>query len=254
MKEAIYKLVDVLTFRRGLSRNINGFHVKLPARYVNYFPDNYEAANFRFLKDNVKAGDTIFDIGAHIGLFSTIAARLAGNAGRVISFEPSSETFKLLNETIRINGLSKNIFPRHAAVGDRSGKVTFFVSPIRGDNSNSIVSYKNDRELIPVEVDLVSVDDLVKADPGIRPSFMKIDVEGAELDALRGASFTMLNIKPLIILAIHPEPIKEKGDSIETIYHFIKTHGYRATLNGKAVGVEDLVNRNGLFDLHLLPG
>lgn len=253
MKETIYKLVNLLTFGRGLSRNINGFSVKLPTRYVNYFPSNYEADNFRFLKQHVKEGDTVFDIGAHIGLFSTIAAQLTGTNGKVLSFEPSNETFKLLLETIRINGNSKNIFPRQAAVGDRSGKVTFFVSPIRGDNSNSLVSYKNDRELIPVETDLVCVDDIVSSDRTLRPVFMKIDVEGAELDALRGASETIRTIRPHIILAVHPEPIKEKGDSIEAICHFIRSHNYKSLLGGKVVEADEIVRKTGLFDLHLIP-
>lgn len=253
MKETLYKLVNLITFKRGLSRNINGFRLKLPARYVNYFPSNYEAENFKFLKAHVKEGDTVFDIGAHIGLFSTIAARLTGPAGKVLSFEPSAETFKLLSETIRINKLSKNIIPHQAAVGDRTGKVTFFVSPIKGDNSNSLISYKVDRELIPVEVDLLCIDDVVANDKSLRPAFIKIDVEGAELDALRGASHTMQTIRPVIILAIHPEPVKEKGDSIEAICHLIQSHNYTATLGGKIVGVNDLVHRTGLFDLHLIP-
>ena len=249
----MYKLVDLLTFKKGLTRNINGFQLKLPARYVNYFPSDYERENFSFLKDHVKVGDTVLDVGAHIGLFSVISSRLCGNSGKVLSFEPARETFALLQQTIRINDLSNLIIPRQAAVSDRSGKITFYVSPIRGDNSNSLVSYKDDRELIPVEVDMVSIDDLVAADHALKPSFIKIDVEGAELDALRGASYTMRTCKPAMILAIHPEPIREKGDSVEAIFHFIREHRYTARLQGKVVALNDIVHIRDLFDLHLLP-
>ncbi len=252
MKETLYKLVDLLTLRRGLARRINGFNLRLPARYVNYFPSNYESENFKFLQSSVKEGDVVLDAGAHIGLFSTIAASISGANGKVYSFEPAAQTFRLLQETIRINHLTGQVIPYNAAVGERSGKVTFFVSPIKGDNSNSMVSYKDDRELKPVEVDMMCIDDLVKKEK-LKPSFIKIDVEGAELDALRGAAQTLITARPVLILAVHPQPVKEKGDSIEAICHFIRTHNYRCYLHGKLVSEEDLVNLTDLFDLHLLP-
>ena len=86
-----------------------------------------------------------------------------------------------------------------------------------------------------------------------RVDFLKIDVEGAELDALRGASYTMRTCKPAMILAIHPEPIREKGDSVEAIFHFIREHRYTARLQGKVVALNDIVHIRDLFDLHLLP-
>ena len=75
MKEVVYKLLDTVTGGKGLRKTINGFSVKLPTRYVNYFPADYEQQNFAFLRKHVKQGDTIMDIGAHIGLFATAAAQ-----------------------------------------------------------------------------------------------------------------------------------------------------------------------------------
>ena len=162
MKELIYRLVDTVTGGKGLKKTINGFPVKLPTRYVNYFPTDYETDNFNFLKRYVKPGDQVLDIGAHIGLFAVSAAQLAGKKGRIYAFEPASETQQLLRQTIAINNMQDVIQPYEAAVGSHTGKITFYVSDIKGDNSNSLVSYKDDRKLNAKEVDIFRIDDFVQ--------------------------------------------------------------------------------------------
>jgi len=177
MKEFIYKLLDLFTGGKGLKKKINGFIVKLPTRYINYFPADYEKENFQFLKRHVKPGDQVLDIGAHIGLFATAAAQLTGNNGKVYAFEPAAETQVLLRQTISINRMENVIEPYSEAMGASSGKTVFYVSPIKGDNSNSLVSYKDDRELQAMEVNMFSIDDFVKNKNLQKLAFIKIDVE-----------------------------------------------------------------------------
>ena len=252
MKEAIYKIIDVFTGGTGLSKHIHGIKVKLPTRYINYFPSDYEKENFDFLKRNVKQGDTVLDIGAHIGLFSVIASKLSGISGKIYAFEPSGETFSLLQKTISINSIS-NIEPVHAAVGATPGEITFYVSQVKGDNSNSLVSYKTDRELIPETVKMHSVDSFVKEKNLTSIKFMKIDVEGAEYDALRGAENTLRSLKPVCTLGIHPEAVAAKGDKLGDIYDFVQGCGYRLLLNDIVVGRETFTSETGLVDFHMIP-
>ncbi len=253
MKEVVYKLLDTFTGGKGLRKTINGFPVRLPARYVNYFPSDYEQDNFMFLKKHVKPGDTVLDIGAHIGLFSTAAAQLTGNNGKVYAFEPAAETNTLLKHTIHINQLQQIVEAYSEAMGATSGNTVFYVSAIRGDNSNSMVSYKEDRELNPVNVAMYSIDDFVQLKKIERLAFIKIDVEGAEYDALKGATNTLRNLKPACIVAIHPEPIAAKGDRLDLIYDLIANCGYEIFCNQKIMDKETFCNNRELIDLHILP-
>jgi FkbM family methyltransferase len=253
MKETVYKIIDWFTRGNGLRRKINGYSVRLPTRYINYFPSDYEAANFHFLKQYLRKGDTVLDIGAHIGVFSSAAAILTGEKGKVYAFEPSKQTFDLLQKTISINKSGNVVEGVHAAIGGYTGKINFFVSSIAGDNSNSIVAYKEDRELFPAEVDIFTIDDFVAAHKIEQIKYMKIDVEGAELDALKGARYVLKRMQPFIILAIHPEAIAAKGDSLKNIYDLITNASYMITYNGKEVDEERFCSNKQLEDYHLLP-
>lgn len=252
MKEAIYKIIDAFTGGTGLTKQIHGFRVKLPTRYINYFPSDYEKENFDFLRRNVKEGDTIFDIGAHIGLFSVISSRLTGPTGKVFAFEPSGQTYSLLNKTIAINNIT-NIRAVHAAVGAGPGEITFYVSPVKGDNSNSLVSYKTDRELIPEKVKMYNIDSFMEEKNLDSVRFMKIDVEGAEYDALRGAEKTLKTMKPVCTLGIHPEAVAAKGDKLGDIFDFVQSCGYRLLLDDKVVSREEFISETGLIDFHMVP-
>ena len=253
MKEVVYKILDVFTRSKGLRKTINGFSVKLPTRYINYFPSHYEQENFDFLKQHVKEGDHVLDIGAHIGLFSVITAQLTGSKGKVYAFEPAAETNALLKQTTSINHLENTIEIYQQAMGASSGKTTFYVSAVKADNSNSLVSYKDDRELYAMDVDMLCIDDFVKNKNLASLAFIKIDVEGAEYDALCGAMNTLKNLRPACIVAIHPEPIAAKGDSLEKIYDLIAGNGYHIYYQKKIISKETFCNNRDLIDLHVLP-
>lgn len=253
MKELIYKIADFLTGGRGLTKTINGFRITFPFRYANYFPENYEESNFRFLRDQVTEGDIVLDIGAHIGLFSVAASTQVKPKGKVYAFEPAEETIPLLAKTVFLNQATDTISIIQAAVGEKSGTTTFYVSDIKGDNSNSLISYKDDRKLFAKEVTLYSIDEFIKLYKLKNLRFIKLDVEGAELDALKGASETLKNMRPACIVAIHPEPILAKGDTLEDIYDLIIEQRYQISLDGKSISREAFCSNRNLIDLHILP-
>jgi len=253
LKELIYKIADFLTGGRGLTKTINGFRITFPFRYANYFPENYEESNFRILRDQVTEGDIVLDIGAHIGLFSVAASTQVKPKGKVYAFEPAEETIPLLAKTVFLNQAGDTISIIQAAVGEKSGTTTFYVSDIKGDNSNSMISYKDDRKLFAKEVKLYSIDEFVKLNILKNLRFIKLDVEGAELDALKGASETLKNLRPACIVAIHPEPVLAKGDTLEDIYDLIVEHRYQISLEGKPISREAFCSNRNLIDLHILP-
>lgn len=249
----IYSLLEAITFGQGLYKTINGVSVKLPAKYIRYFPSNYEKENFAFLKSCCGEGATILDIGAHIGLFSTIAAKIAGQYGKIFAFEPAPATIPVLHQTIKINELEKLIIPVNQAMGKEVGNTTFFVSDDEADNSNSLISYKEDRKLNGVQVEVNTIDNFVMTKKLSKINFIKIDVEGAEYDTLLGGQNVFKRYKPNIIVAIHPEPIEKKGDRLEDIFDLIEQMRYDIICNGKLITKEQFCSNRELIDLHLLP-
>ena len=253
MKELIYKIIDLITGGGGLTKTINGITLRLPTRYINYFPKDYEKENFSFLEQECKKGNVVLDIGAHIGLFATAASKTVGNSGKIFAFEPAPQSYKLLQKTIAINKMGSIIEARNEAIGNAIGKTTFFISDIEGDNSNSLVSYKVDRHLHGIDIVVSTIDSFIEVKKLPLVRFIKIDVEGGEYDVLQGATGTFAQSRPAVILAIHPEAIKAKGDRLEDIYDLIVKNKYIITYQQAELSKEKFCNNMELIDLHLLP-
>lgn len=248
VKNVAYSVLNVLTLKKGIQRTINGFKVRFPARWSRYYPADYEKENYAFLQQFVKPGMEVIDIGGHIGLFSVCCSQLNRGSGKVISFEPTPGTYALLKETLAINKCT-NVTPVQAAVSEKEGTDTFYVSHTAGCNSNSLVKNKEEKDLSAYDVKLVTIDGIVTTH-GITPSLIKIDAEGAELDVLKGGVKTFKQMKPVLILGLHPAFIKQKGDSLEAIWDLLAGVSYKTEMEGKEMSREDFCSRDLLFDVH----
>ncbi|HEV8286795.1 MAG TPA: FkbM family methyltransferase [Chitinophagaceae bacterium] len=254
LKENFYKIYDLITFGKGVKKELNGFVVKLPVRYSRFFPNNYESENFDFLKKNCEQGFVVIDIGAHIGLFSVCASQLAGSSGRVYSFEPAPATHNLLLKTISINKKKGIILPRKEGIGEKESTVFFNVSDIEGDNSNTIINYENDRKdrnLKKIEINITSIDNFVQQNNITKVDFVKIDAEGYEYRVLKGGIRTLKSFKPFIILAVHPEAIRCNGDSLEQIYDLLMDVQYNIIYQKRYITKQDFCSQALIFDVHL---
>lgn len=250
IKNAGYYLYDLLTLKKGRSRKINDMDIRFPVRWSRYFPSAYEADNYSFIRRHVKEGSEVIDIGAHIGLFSVYCSRLAGTSGKIISFEPTPGTFSIMQETLRLNKCS-NVIPMQAAVGASPGKATFYVSnEHEGCNANSLVKNRNNAQ--GYDIDMRSIDSICREE-GMKPRLIKIDAEGAELDVLKGGLETFQNVKPLVILGLHPAFIKSKGDSLSGIWDLVKSCNYKMLYNEKEMTESEFISQADLFDVQLIP-
>lgn len=176
-----------------------------------YWLGTYELEKQKLFEEMVKKGDTIFDIGAQAGFYSLLAAELTGEKGKVFAFEPAPVNAAYLKRHIDLNKY-KNIFVYEAAVSDRSGFISFELGENRFTGRISASG--------GLKVPCVSLDDLVEKGDLPAPDVLKIDVEGAELAVLKGASALIKKYRPGIFLSIHG---KEKSD--ELVY-FFKNSGY----------------------------
>ena len=148
------------------------------------------------VKRLLRPGDTAVDIGANIGLLTMAFARSVGPAGKVYSFEPEKRMADLLERTIAMNGLSQVTLSRKA-VSAEAGKLSFNVSSIPGHSSLFALPEQEIGHTQDVEV--VRLDDVVPADEQV--ALVKIDVEGAELEVLKGMRRVVGDNPDIVVIA-----------------------------------------------------
>src|SRR5579862_3417793 len=155
---------------------------------------SYEFETQRAFARLVRRGDVVYDLGANVGFYTLLGARLAGDEGAVYSFEPLPRNLEFLRKHVAINGL-KNCVVMDAAVADFDGEM-------RLDASEApTTAHLVDSGGIVVRV--VSPDSLVEGGEIRPPGVMKVDVECSEVKALRGAERTIERYRPRILLATH---------------------------------------------------
>lgn len=129
-------------------------------------------------------GDMFVDVGANVGLHTIAAARAMHGVGKIVAFEPFEGTKRLLEKTVWINGFSDIVKIHQAAVSWRSGDEDFFLGATSGHHS---LLFSGGLDGSPsVRVSTVKLDDVIDKDEAV--SLLKIDVEGAELDVVKGAA------------------------------------------------------------------
>jgi FkbM family methyltransferase len=162
-----------------------------------FFQQPYEPGLVRHLSERLRQGDVFIDVGAHIGLFSVLAAHLVGGSGRVVAFEPYPESRERLRRLADRNGLSDRIEIVAAALSDRTAAAAplyltrdSVLSTLDPDHSPMIHREGFGRS-IPVEV--MTLDGWLAAHPGLRPrlAVIKIDVEGHEGRVIAGMQRTL---------------------------------------------------------------
>lgn len=145
-----------------------------------------------FVRAFLKPGMTFWDVGAHVGEYTLLASSCVGPSGRVEAFEPQPGIFEVLSRNVEVNAAG-NVKLRRIAVGDRVGTVSF---RLHADPSKSNIGGENalDRTTHCTVVPATTLDNF-RADNGVIPHLIKVDVEGAERLVLLGAR-SVLELPP----------------------------------------------------------
>jgi len=150
----------------------------------------------KVFRNSIKKGDIVVDVGASIGYFTLIAAKIVGDTGKVFAFEPDSNNFKILKKNVEINKYY-NVILEQKAVSDVNGKINLFSSD--GIGFHSTINPHITTPSIPIES--------IKLDQYFRNlnlidkiNFIKIDVEGAEFRVLNGMNMILKQSKNVKIL------------------------------------------------------
>ena len=171
----------------------------------------YERQKTELFKKMVKEGMVVVDLGANIGYYTLMAARLVGESGRVFAFEPEPNNYALLVKNIEANGYS-NVIPMRKAVSNKNGEIKLFLAPEARDTSR-IYDSQNGRESMVIKA--TCLDEFFKDYDG-NIDFIKIDIEGAEMLALEGMTETIRRNKKLVIITeCHAEGLSMCGSSPE---------------------------------------
>ncbi len=161
-----------------------------------FLQGTYEPAKTAAVVKSVTPGQTAWDIGGHVGYFAMVESKLVGDTGRVLVFEPRPLNIACIKRHMDINHVS-NVTLIEAAVADRPGQARF--ESRTGTGTGHLSGSGN------LQVATVAVDWLIEREGYPMPDFIKIDVEGGEIDAIRGARRTISRRRPRMLVATHGE-------------------------------------------------
>ena len=157
----------------------------------------------RVMMRYLKPKDTFVDIGGHFGYFSLLASQLVGKEGRVIAFEASRNTYAVLAENVQPQA---NVQAFNEALSDQPETISFFEFPVLYNefNSMNVDQFRQEKwfaEYPPVKTEVAATTlDAAMMRLQAVPTFIKIDVEGAELKVIRGAATTLARHKPMLVM------------------------------------------------------
>jgi FkbM family methyltransferase len=188
--------------------------------------DAYEPVETGLVRQYLTAGDVFFDIGANIGWFSLLASTIVGPNGHIHAFEPRTPTVEYLRRSVVMNGLESVVTIHDFGLDSVSSEQFLgWVKDTPNPGSSMIMSsaIKNGFESIPIR--LVAMDSLNIS----RVSFVKIDVEGAEMRVLEGGANTLSRNRPIVLSEIHPVQLQRvSGVTPADYFAWFLNKGYRA--------------------------
>ena len=176
----------------------------------------YEQYTTDLFKKLVGEGMTVIDIGANIGYYTLLAAKLVGEKGRVFAFEPEPRNYALLTTNIEANAL-KNIIALQNAVSSEAGHIKLYLDKFESGSHSLFKSKRSMTEAITV--DSVSLDDFFENKDSYHIDIVKIDVEGAEIAVLQGM-IKILDKNPTLKMFIEfsPANLKKAGFSAQQFW------------------------------------
>jgi FkbM family methyltransferase len=201
-----------------------------------YFYHCHEGSELRFLRRSLRPGDAVLDVGAHVGLFTLVAARRVGPSGQVHAFEPAPENLARLQANVLLNDFG-NVVVNPVAVGAAAGTASVGLNEV-GIRSGSSGAYTVGGEHGQVQVEVVALDDYVPdrlRDRRVR--LMKIDAEGQEPEVIEGFAGTLDRSPPdFVMLELNSLTLDERGHSAAKLLDRLASAGYelgRPTMLGR---------------------
>ncbi len=176
------------------------------------------------VKNVIKPGMKILEVGANIGYYALLETRLAGPSGKLYAIEPAPHNFESLKKNLELNGV-KNAYLHQAAFGEKRDKAVFYVYD-RSNLSSFIKREDMGMKVEEVEVDILTLDDFLLNKDVV--DFIRMDVEGYEREILRGGEKALSGDKKpkYFFIEVHSELLHKKNSSGREIFEFLGKYGY----------------------------
>ena len=160
----------------------------------------YDPALLTEIKSTLKSGCVFIDGGANIGFFSLIASKLVGTKGAVVAFEPTPLTFSYLKKNIKVNNIS-NVIVSNKGLSSAEKNLPFLLT--KNPEGNSIISTENKKLKAGdkvIKISTISIDKFCKQNHLKKIDLIKLDIEGQELEAIKGSKYILLSNKNIKII------------------------------------------------------
>jgi FkbM family methyltransferase len=177
-----------------------------------------EAREVEALRSLVPAGSAVVDVGANIGFFTMRFAEWVGPSGRVFAIEPESANFASLAARVKSHGFAERVALVKAAAMDSAGEAHLWINPDNPADHRIADS--------GASVEAVKIDQLLESHPGMKVSLIKVDVQGAELRALRGAASTLERMRPALLVEFHEPSLVAAGTTPRELLAYLTGFGY----------------------------
>jgi FkbM family methyltransferase len=184
-----------------------------------------------WLRGVIRPGDCVLDIGANVGQMTLEAAVLTGPTGIVVAIEPAPGNLNLLKRHITENAFADRVRVVEAACGARHGVTTSFYfvgndrTTVGSGHSTNEQAVSSQSTLTSESIPLVSIDGLCR-EFGLTPNVIKIDVEGGELEVLRGAREVLRTCQPHVLFGFHPFGFVDPAHATREIRELLNHCGY----------------------------
>jgi FkbM family methyltransferase len=225
-----------------------------------YFFGNYEPETTALFRRQLRPGDVVVDVGANLGYFTILAASLVGNSGSVHSFEPNPRLTPFLLRSIELNHFERFVHLTNAAIAEQSGGLAaLHLSTVAASSGvSSLLPLSHLAAGLTIEVPLLSLADYCGTRQISNIRLLKVDVEGAELQVIRGMRELLL-ARRVELLVCEVQPNERDRDAPKHLIEELDAFGYSPFAISKRGGLQPVqggsIGRPGLnlcFSPHAL--
>lgn len=214
--------LDILKPKSNVVVHIRGFRMKLDldtymGRLLFAYRQVYEQHELDYLTSHLNKGDVCIDVGANQGIYTLLMAQVVGNNGHVIAFEPAEHQYKHLAENLALNN-RQNVIPVKAALGSCVGTATLYHD--KNDGGGALQVPGNPTGSCE-RVTVTTLDGYCDRQGIESIDFIKVDVEGAELEFLRGAQQSIFKSRPIILMEIGPDGLARFNAASHDVMDFL---------------------------------
>jgi FkbM family methyltransferase len=191
----------------------------------DYWLGTYEVALLESVGKLIQPGWVVYDVGANVGYLTVLFAKLTGKNGKVYAFEPLPANIERLVKNVEANDVKEQVIVCPYAIGDRRDEVVFYLGNSDDTGKVETIVTANEKETKENKdkliVEMITLDEFAEQNTDHYPQLIKMDIEGAEVLAIKNMQRILQTIKPFMIIEIHSKDAGQVVWNELTKYNYI---------------------------------